>query len=86
MRDFLRNYGLGNFMRDVESQFAHVKYFSCSALGRLPTQADTRSFQPIRVLDPLVWLLVNAKAIKPVQSQARQLKTRPIAIPQVQRQ
>jgi len=86
VRDFLRNYGLGNFMRDVESQFAHVKYFSCSALGRLPTQADTRSFQPIRVLDPLVWLLVNAKAIKPVQSQARQLKTRPIAIPQVQRQ
>jgi len=85
VRRFLYNYGLDNFVRDVETQFTNVKYFSCSALGRLPTQLDTRSFQPIRVLDPLVWLLVNAKAIKAVQRQARQPKTKPIAIPQVQR-
>ena len=79
VRHLLYNYGLGNFVRDVESQFTNVKYFSCSALGRLPSQTDTRSFQPIRVLDPLVWLLVNAKAIKAVQSQARLPKAKPTA-------
>jgi len=86
VRHFLYNYGLGNFVRDVESQFTNVKYFSCSALGRLPTQTDTRSFQPIRVLDPLVWLLINAKAIKAVQSQARLRDVaKPMVIQQVQR-
>lgn len=67
VRDFLCTYHLDNFVRDLELHFANVKYFSCSALGRLPMQNDTRSFMPIRVLEPLVWLFTHAKVIKPVK-------------------
>jgi hypothetical protein len=57
VRNFLCKYELSNFVRDLELYFSKVKYFSCSALGRLPTQSDTSSFKPTRVLEPLVWLL-----------------------------
>jgi hypothetical protein len=72
VRDFLCQYNLENFVRDVEAQFSTVKYFSCSALGRLPSQDDTSSFVPVRVLDPLIWLLISAKAIPNI------LDTRPL--------
>lgn len=64
VRTFLGNYGLDNFVRDLELQFSNVKYFSSSALGRLPLQNDTRAFTPIRVLDPLIWLLSKTKTLK----------------------
>lgn len=57
VRNFLCKYELNNFVRDLELYFSNVKYFSCSALGRLPMQADTTSFKPIRVLEPLAWLI-----------------------------
>ena len=63
VRNFLCEYGLDHFVRDVEMQFSNVRYFSCSALGRMPDNHDGRSFEPIRVLDALVWLLASAKAI-----------------------
>jgi len=66
VRDFLSAYGLDNFVRDLEAQFVDVKYFSCSALGRLPIQTNRQEFIPIRVLEPLRWLLTHAKAIKPM--------------------
>ncbi len=72
VKDFLCQYNLDNFVRDLEAQFSTVKYFSCSALGRLPSQDDTSSFVPVRVLDPLIWLLISAKAIPNV------LETRPL--------
>lgn len=63
VRDFLNLYGLGNFVRDIEAHF-NVRYFSCSALGRLPEPSDTSSFRPIRVFEPLAWILKQTKAIK----------------------
>lgn len=64
VRDFLCRYELDHFVRDVEMQFSNVRYFSCSALGRMPVAGDTRSFMSVRVGNPLIWLLGRAKAIE----------------------
>lgn len=64
VQDFLRSYGLGNLVRNLEYQFSHVRYFSCSALGRLPVQTNTGSFMLVRTLDPFIWLLSQAGVVK----------------------
>jgi hypothetical protein len=71
VRNFLAQNDLDHFVRDIELQFSNVRYFSCSALGRLPVAGDNRAFMPIRVADPLIWLLSRAKAIEPVQENGR---------------
>ncbi|MGH2487224.1 MAG: TRAFAC clade GTPase domain-containing protein, partial [Ktedonobacterales bacterium] len=63
VRQFLIANNLGNFVRDAESQFHNVKYFSCSALGRMPGPGLSAGFTSTRVADPLVWLLGNARAL-----------------------
>ncbi len=63
VRQFLLDNGLDNFVRTVELQFRNVKYFSSSALGRMPNSASSSPFVPIRVTDPLVWLLGAAHAV-----------------------
>lgn len=67
-RDFLRRYGLDHFVQNVEMQFSNVRYFSCSALGRMPTPGDMRGFVPLRVEEPLIWLLAKARAIEMPQT------------------
>jgi hypothetical protein len=64
VREFLYDHGLGNFVRDLEAHFSYVRYFSCSALGRLPDANDTSSFTPIRVLEPLEWLLTCTRTVR----------------------
>lgn len=64
VREFLCHYQLDNFVRDLESQFSNVGYFSCSALGRLPSATDSSAFDPIRASDPFEWLLKRIKVIK----------------------
>ena len=64
VQNFFRQHGLSNFMDQLESRFSEVRYFSCSALGRLPTNIDKSAFVSIRVLDPLVWLLSRTGVIK----------------------
>jgi hypothetical protein len=59
VRDFLSRYGLGNMLDQLERNFSAVRYFSCSALGRMPHQTDYRRFVPVRVLEPLAWLLAQ---------------------------
>lgn len=54
---FLGYHQLDNFVRDAEQQFRKVRYFSCSALGRMPNPADARPFASVRVLEPLAWVL-----------------------------
>jgi len=71
VRDFLVRYELDHFVREVEMQFSNVRYFSCSALGRMPDESDNRCFMPIRVADPLLWLLARAKAIDPIPGNGR---------------
>jgi hypothetical protein len=56
-REFLESHGLENFVRDVDLQFAQVRFFSCSALGRMPNAADGTPFVPERVLEPLDYIL-----------------------------
>lgn len=84
VRNFLCRYELGHFVQNVEIQFSNVRYFSCSALGRLPVPGDTRSFIPIRVGEPLIWLLANAKAIESPEHLANARATQvlgPITVP-----
>ena len=87
VRNFLNQYGLDHFVRDVEMQFSNVRYFSCSALGRMPDGRDGRSFEPIRVLDPLAWLLAGAKAVDALPNDAKKtriLNTMPLMQQQIQ--
>jgi hypothetical protein len=71
VRNFLVQNDLDDFVRTIELQFSNVRYFSCSALGRMPVPNDNRAFMPVRVADPLIWLLSRAKAIEPVQENGR---------------
>ena len=71
VRNFLVQNDLDDFVRNIELQFSNVRYFSCSALGRMPLLNDNRAFMPVRVADPLIWLLSRAKAIEPVQENGR---------------
>jgi hypothetical protein len=80
VRDFLYNYGLDHFVRELELHFSNVRYFSCSALGRLPTQDDSSSFTPVRVMDPLLWLLMKTKAIKATHKLSRPTSPLPEAV------
>jgi hypothetical protein len=67
VRNFLCQHDLDHFVRDVEMQFSNVRYFSCSALGRMPVAGDSRSFVPIRVGEPLIWLLAKTKTVDAIQ-------------------
>lgn len=63
-RELLCQRGLDNVVRDLESHFAHVRYFSCSALNELqPGQKASNNFtQSTR--EPLAWILEQKSAIK----------------------
>lgn len=63
IEEFLEGNELGNLVRDLEFQFKNVGYFACSALGRMPDSADTRPYEPIGVLEPLLWLLGEAGVV-----------------------
>lgn len=56
VRDWLARHGQGNLIRTIEQDFARVRYFACSALGRLPDSAPG-PFVPVGALLPLAWLL-----------------------------
>lgn len=53
-RQFLTEYGAGNFVRTAESKFQSVGYFTCSALGH---NQEGEPFEGKRVVEPLLWLL-----------------------------
>lgn len=69
VRDFLFRNGLDHFVRDAEMQFSRVRYFSCSALGRMPDPMNSSPFTPVNVANPLIWLLTSARAITPPSAQ-----------------
>jgi hypothetical protein len=56
VRDFLIQYGLENLVRDIERQFSSVRFFSASALGRMPGMSSSQ-FVPVRALDPVLSIL-----------------------------
>lgn len=53
------SWGLGNFIRKLEQKFTKIRFFTCSALGRIPDGNNTK-FQPYRTGKPLLWLLGQA--------------------------
>jgi hypothetical protein len=64
VRRFLEDNGLGNLIRNIDNQFENVKYFSSSALGRLPDEGNKQPYQPMRVLEPFLWLLSHLDVVK----------------------
>ncbi|MDP8228698.1 MAG: hypothetical protein P9M15_04530 [Candidatus Electryoneaceae bacterium] len=59
-RQVLRDeWGLGNFIRKLDSQFKTYRFFTCSALGRSPDQSY-KPFRPYGVIEPMMWLLGQA--------------------------
>ncbi len=52
-------WSLGNFLRKLKHKFKRYRFFTCSALGRMPGGVG-RPFQPYRVSEPLMWLLGQA--------------------------
>jgi hypothetical protein len=60
---FLTEMGMGNLVRDMSMQFSNLRFFSCSALGRLPDFSDRKPYRPLRAVDPFLWLLGQLNAI-----------------------
>ena len=56
---FTNQWGLGNFLRLMDSRFRTYRFFTCSALGRSPN-SSAKPFRPYRVREPLEWLLAEA--------------------------
>jgi hypothetical protein len=56
VRQWLMDHGEGNLVRSIEHDFKNVRYFCCSALGRMP-DGNGAPFRPAGVLDPLSWAL-----------------------------
>lgn len=53
-REFLMDYGAGNFVRTAEAKFKNVRYFTCSALGH---NHEGQPYEGKNVVDPMLWLL-----------------------------
>jgi hypothetical protein len=54
-RQWLLSHGEGNLVRSIESDFAEVRYYWCSALGHLPDSGTP--FVPVGVIAPIQWIL-----------------------------
>jgi len=63
VRTFLESNQQSRLVRDLELQFETVRYFTCSALGRMPSNEDSSAFIPQRALDPLLWILKKTALI-----------------------
>jgi len=61
-RKALLNWGARSEVAALEHEFALIRYFSCSTLGRIPDDSGT-PFVPERVLQPLDWLM-NLDAVR----------------------
>lgn len=80
VRQWLDDHGGGNLVRSVEKDFQQVRYFYCSALGRLP-DGHLAAFKPDKVLEPLAWLLeqyrlrLNQEGSRPANVKAMRSRT-----------
>jgi len=71
VEQFLVENQLGNFLRDLQLQFENVRFFSCSALGRLPDSSNHASYEPVGVLDPFLWLLGEVGVVNLVRERSK---------------
>jgi hypothetical protein len=56
VRDWLIRHGEGNLVQSAEHDFRIVRFFACSALGRVPSSTATEPFVSRGVLEPFQWL------------------------------
>jgi hypothetical protein len=78
-RQWLIEHGGGNLVRGAEQDFQNVRYFHCSALGRLP-DGSPLPFTPRNVIEPLAWLLARCgmrlDETSPGAARAKSISTR----------
>lgn len=58
-REVLLQWGGGNAVRILEQEFPNLRFFSCSALGRAPSESNNQPFVPIDVLAPFMWAITG---------------------------
>jgi hypothetical protein len=67
VRELLRTWGARDIDDHMEANYSNYRYFALSSLGRPPDYARFRvaqgGVQPLRVADPLVWLLSQYKLV-----------------------
>ncbi len=56
-RRFFADNGMGNFLNAVESRFATVRYFACSAIGHV---RGTGPYAPRDAMEPISWILAQS--------------------------
>ncbi len=64
---FLTRNGAGNFVRNLHAQFSDVRFFSCSSTGRMISPTNHSPLRPVRILEPLLWLMAE-NHILPLES------------------
>ncbi|MDF5719735.1 MAG: hypothetical protein PUP91_04430 [Rhizonema sp. PD37] len=57
VEEFLIDYGAGNFVRNLRSHFSRVRFFLCCAIGIGNNSETASSFEGLRILDPMLWML-----------------------------
>jgi hypothetical protein len=91
VEQFLAQNGLGNLLRNLKTQFQNVKFFSCSALGRMPGTANGQPYNPLRTSLPFLWLLGQVGVVNVAHERVqridaehrRQIQTLPSFVDQV---
>ena len=53
-QNFLTEYGETSFLNEIKGKFKSVQFYSCSALGHLPTG---QQFTPKNITEPLIWVI-----------------------------
>ena len=80
VRRFLQEHDLGNLVRDLYLQFEQVRFFSCSALGRMPGTNKNAPFKPARVLEPVSWILGSLRVVDSQRERCRFIDTKDWAV------
>ncbi len=57
VRQWLCDHNLEGLIHNIEGQFVQCRYFSCSALGRMPSRQAGQPFSPRDVEAPFDWLI-----------------------------
>ena len=64
IRTFLTTHGLDHFVRDLEVNFANIRYFSTSALLHPAASSEGGAVQQgveVRILEPFIWLFTQTR-------------------------
>lgn len=56
-REAIDKLGGGRSLYALEQKFTRIRYFACTALGRMPDWGNTNPFQPVGVCEPFLWLM-----------------------------